>query len=183
MNFGTKGQRAINYQHVGPFGEYRRPAHPLFRWDPLSNKTLSLSSEVVLFDEDGGGRDEAHYTAVFKLGQKVFRLWTILDEEYDIEGKQFFHYRNNRKVVANKVYKDVYLREGAPSASGSYPYEFIPSILTTQEDPRFGLVMDYLSVPRDVINPRDGRIIPARRVAKIIFNDEQTITPKSFLVI
>jgi hypothetical protein len=127
---------------------------------------------VEVLEIDGGGHEERFYIPTIKVGDVILTISTGWDAERDEMGNEVFQYKDGRKRAAKLVFLDVKLyikdQNSTQKRFERYPLSDFGSEYTQ-------IILDFLSVDRSGISPQ--------RVARILFSENEPISPKNYQVV
>ncbi len=154
---------------------YHLPKEPRFRFDENTNKVISLVPNIDVVDEYHGGREVRHKWILLKVGEKYYCIRVISTTKYDEAGNQVFRYVNGKKLRSDQVWTNVYLGNAFYGDRPEQGRKTEEARLTSLDDTVTDIVFEYLATDKNNIN--------YEKVHRIIFSDDEPITPKNWRVI
>jgi hypothetical protein len=163
----------VHRQHVGPVGQYHIPERSRFRWDRKPGKLTSVTPGIEVVATGGGGREESHFDATLRIGERLYSLRAVVEDECDQFGAPIFNYRNGVRKQGDRVWLNVHLLE-VMQTDGGESRQFIEMPIADFDDQLTQIIMDFLTVETGILYPR--------KTTRIVFSDVNPITPKNYKV-
>jgi hypothetical protein len=158
----------VNYQHVGPIGQYQVPKDPRFRYENYQLKSITPGIEVI--KTEGSGGEGTYYRATLRVDGRTIAItgsWAYEEDEF---GSPVYNYVRGKAKAPDMVFFNVKLFY--EDDTGSSKIQRIP--LSNFSDRMTQIVLEFLTVDRSGIT--------RRRVARVIFSDDEPIVPRNYRV-
>jgi hypothetical protein len=174
----------VHPQHIGPFGEFRIPKKPRFKFDPKLYRPVSTVSGIEVVDDyNTGGRDGLdRVDFLFRVDGKLFAFSGDFAPEYDIRGQMIYEKPINVvgpfsgvKYTVNKcVWENI-------SVCNTYKnHEITKQIEKNWSIENFSGFREQLIIEFMALNVRYDRFLAVER---LMFNSSEKIHPKNIFII
>lgn len=158
-------------QHTGPFGQYKIPERPRFKYDPDLRRCVSLIPDIEILGDTSHVIDGSTFvrTDIKYKGCNYCLLSNYISELYE-DGKAAVRERDGKTIPAHAVWFDVQFTDRQlGNLKNPQKYE-----ISRLDDELVSMVMEYLA-----INTRSSS---DKKVVRIVFSDDQTISVKNWEV-
>ena len=158
-------------QHAGPFGQYKIPERPRFKYDPDLRRCVSLIPDIEILGDTSHVIDGSTFvrTDIKYKGCNYCLLSNYISELYE-DGKAAVRERDGKTIPAHAVWFDVQFTDRQlGNLENPQKYE-----ISRLDDELVSLVIEYLA-----INTRSSS---DKKVVRIVFSDDQTISVKNWEV-
>jgi hypothetical protein len=174
----------VHPQHIGPFGEFRIPKKPRFKFDLKLYRPVSVVSGIEVVDHDNTGRREGLTTSDFlvRVDDKLFAFSGDFASEFDIDGQRIdtepTYVAGRFSAVKHTINKCVW--ENISVCNTYKNYEYTKQIEKNWSLNNFAGFREQLIIEFMALNIKyDG----FSAVKRLIFNKSEKIHPKNIVII